>query len=129
MKSLFLVGRLIFGGYFLFSGIDNFENKRSLVHFARAKNMPNPEMAVVASGVMLLAGGTSVILGLKPKLGMLPVIGFLAVASPSVHDFWHEQDPQSRQLQLAHFTKNMGLIGALVALMAVEEWPLSVSGS
>ena len=129
MKSLFLVGRLIFGGYFLFSGMDNFKNRKGVVQFARAKKMPQPELAVLASSVLLTAGGASLTLGLEPKFGVVPVIVFLAAVSPMVHDFWHEQDPQSHQLQLAHFAKNMGLIGALLTLMAVEEWPLSIAGS
>ena len=81
------------------------------------------------ASAMLAAGGASLILGLKPKIGILPLIGFLAIVSPMIHDFWNEQDAQSKQQQSTHFAKNMALAGAVLALMGVEEWPLSVAGS
>jgi putative oxidoreductase len=129
MRALFLAGRLILGGLFLYSGINHFKQKEDLAQFAGAKKVPNPEMAVLASGAMLAAGGASLILGLKPKYGILPLIAFLAVVSPTIHDFWNEQDAQSRQQQFTQFAKNMGLAGAVLALMGVEEWPLSIAGS
>jgi putative oxidoreductase len=129
MKGLFLFGRLILGGFFLYNGINHFKQKQGLAQYASAKNVPNPEVAVLASGAMLVAGGTSLILGLKPKIGMLPLLAFLGTVSPMIHDFWNEQDPQSHQQQMIHFSKNVALAAAVLALMSVEEWPLSVAGS
>ncbi|MBV8832029.1 MAG: DoxX family protein [Acidobacteriaceae bacterium] len=129
MKGLFLFGRLILGGFFVYNGINHFKQREGMAQYAGAKNVPNPEVAVLASGAMLVAGGTSLILGLKPKVGMLPLLGFLGIVSPMIHDFWNEQDAQSKQQQMIHFSKNMALAGAVLALMSVEEWPLSVAGS
>lgn len=129
MKALFLLGRLILGGFFLYSGINHFKQKEGLAQYAGGKKVPNPEAAVLASGAMLAAGGASLILGLKPKIGILPLVAFLGVVSPMIHNFWTEQDPQSQQQQLAHFSKNIALAGAILALMGVERWPLSIAGS
>jgi uncharacterized membrane protein YphA (DoxX/SURF4 family) len=126
MKALFLAGRVILGGFFLYNGINHFKQKEGLAQYAGAKNLPAPEMAVLVSGAMLAAGGASLILGMKPKLGAISVIGFLATASPLFHDFWNEQDPQAKQQQMINFSKNMALLGAALALAGVEEWPLSV---
>lgn len=128
MKGLFLAGRLIMGGFFLYNGINHFRQRQGLAQYAGSKNVPNPELAVLASGAMLTAGGASMILGLKPRFGLLPLLGFLAVVSPMMHDFWNEQDPQSKQQQLIHFSKNMAMLGAVLAIMGAEEWPLSVAG-
>jgi len=127
MKAAFLLGRLIFGGFFLYNGINHFKQQKGLAQYAGAKNVPNPEQAVLASGIALAAGGASVILGLKPKFGALAIIGFLAAVSPTIHDFWTAEDPQQRQNDLIHFSKNMALLGAALALLGVEEWPASIA--
>ncbi|SRR5579875_1448460 len=127
MKALFLVGRLVLGGFFVYNGINHFKQKQALAQYAGAKNVPNPEMAVLVSGAMLAAGGASLILGMKPKLGALAIIGFLSTVSPAIHDFWNATDPQAKQQDMIHFSKNMALLGAALALAGLEEpWPLSL---
>ena len=75
-------------------------------------------------------GGASLLLGVKPKLGSAAVAGFLAGVSPVMHDFWKQQDPQQRQMEMIQFSKNMALLGGALALMSVEEpWPASVPGA
>jgi|SRR5579875_637059 len=127
MKAAFLIGRIVFGGFFLYSGINHFKQRQGLAQYAGAKNVPYPDVAVTASGIALAAGGASIILGVKPQFGTLAILGFLAVASPTMHDFWTAQDPQQKQNDMIHFSKNMALLGAALALGAVEEWPLSVA--
>ena len=39
--------------------------------YARAKGVPQPELAVTISAVPLLLGGASLLLGVKPKLGAM----------------------------------------------------------
>ncbi len=127
MKTAFLLGRLLFGGFFIYSGIGHFKETKAMSQYAGAKNVPMPELAVATSGAMLIAGGTSILLGIKPKLGTLAIIGFLAGVSPIMHNFWTSQDPEKRQNEMIHFTKNMAMLGASVALLGVEEpWPASI---
>lgn len=127
MKGLFLAGRIVFGGFFLYNGINHIKERRALAQYAAAKKVPSPEVAVPASGALLLVGGASIILGLQPKLGTLAIMGFLAAVTPSMHDFWSSNDPGQRRNDLIHFSKNMALLGAALALTGVEEpWPASL---
>jgi putative oxidoreductase len=127
MKAAFLIGRLVFGGFFLYNGINHLKERKSLGQYAGAKNVPIPEVAVVATGVALLAGGTSILLGVKPKLGAAAIAGFLAGVSPVMHNFWNVQDPNQRMNEMVHFSKNLALLGGALALMGMEEpWPASV---
>ncbi|MBV9484056.1 MAG: DoxX family protein, partial [Acidobacteria bacterium] len=72
-------------------------------------------------------GGSSVLLGLKPKLGALAILGFLLAVSPVMHDFWRNQDPNERNNNLINFMKNAALAGGVLALMGVDEpWEASV---
>lgn len=127
MKAAFLIGRLVFGGFFLYSGINHIKHHKNLSQYAGLKNVPMPDHAVTASTVLLLLGGASILLGAKPKIGTAAAIAFLAAVSPMIHDFWKQQDPSQRQNELAHFSKNMALLGAAIALMGIKEpWPASV---
>lgn len=128
MKIPFFLGRLIFGGFFLYNGINHFRQRKMFAQYAASKNVPKAELAVVASGTALTLGGASILLGLKPKWGALAVIGFLAGVTPIMHDFWHMEDQGQRMNDMVNFWKNMALLGGALALMSVEEpWPASVS--
>ena len=127
MKAPFLLGRLIFGGFFLYNGINHFQHRKQLAQYAASKGVPAAEAAVVGSGVALAVGGASILAGVKPKIGTLAVLGFLAGVSPMMHDFWRQQEPQARQNEMINFMKNMAMAGAALALLGVEEpWEASV---
>jgi len=112
MKAPFLIGRLLFGGFFLYSGIHHLMKGRQMAPYAQAKGVPAPEFTVTAVGVPLAIGGTSLLLGVKPKLGAVAILGFLAGVSPVMHDFWRNQDPNQRQNDMINFMKNLALAGA-----------------
>ncbi len=127
MRAPFLLGRLLFGGYFIFSGINHFKQRHQMSQYAAAKNVPKSHIAVPLTGAMLIGGGASILLGLKPKWGTLAIMTFLAGVSPVMHNFWQDENPEQRTNNLINFTKNLALFGAASALMGVEEpWPASV---
>ena len=127
MKTPFLIGRLLFRGFFLYNGINHFKQRKSLAQYAKAKNVPAPDVAVTATGAALVLGGTSLLLGVKPKMGGIAIAGFLAGVSPVMHDFWKQQDPQQRQVEMIQFAKNLALLGGTFALIGIEEpWPVSL---
>jgi uncharacterized membrane protein YphA (DoxX/SURF4 family) len=120
-------GRLIFGGYFVYSGINHFLERKSLVDYAKSKGVQGPEAAVAGSGLLILGGGLSILTGAFPKLGAAMISTFLLGVSPRMHAFWREQEPQRQMHEMVNFTKNMALIGAsLMAAAHPEPWPWSV---
>jgi len=127
MKAAFLIGRLVFGGFFLYNGINHLKERKSLAKYAETKNVPMAEAVVASTGVVLLAGGASILLGVKPKLGTAAIAGFLAGVSPVMHNFWNVQEPGQRMNEMINFSKNMALLGSALALMGIDEpWPVSV---
>jgi putative oxidoreductase len=127
MKAPFLIGRLIFGGFFIYNGINHLKNRKQLSQYVAGKKVPKPELAVSATGVMLIAGGTSIVLGVQPKIGAVAILAFLLGVSPTMHDFWKAEDPNQRMADMTNFAKNMALAGAALALMGLEEpWPASI---
>jgi putative oxidoreductase len=121
MKAPYVIGRMIFGGFFLKSGIDHIRHKKHMAKYAQAKGVPKPEIAVVLSGVPLIIGGASLLLGVKPRLGAIAVLGFLAGVSPIMHDFWQNEDPNERQTNMINFAKNIALAGGALAMLGVED--------
>jgi uncharacterized membrane protein YphA (DoxX/SURF4 family) len=127
MAELFLLGRLIFGGYFLYNGANHFLSNAALAQYAASKGVPNPEIAVALSGLLLIAGGLSVLLGAWPRLGALCIIVFLAIVTPTMHNFWAVSDPAMRMADMIHFTKDAALLGASLLMLGIERpWPYSL---
>jgi len=121
-----VLGRLIFGGFFLYNGINHFMQRDQLAGFAESKGVPAASVAVQASGAMMIAGGLSMLTGYRPKVGSALITAFLAGVSPTMHAFWNEEDPQKRQGELINFMKNVALAGAaLLATSSREPWPLT----
>jgi putative oxidoreductase len=122
-NAAFLAGRAMFGGYFLYNGINHYVNRGALTEYARSKGVPAPGIAVAASGLLIVAGGLSLLLGTRPKVGAGLISSFLLGVSPQMHAFWKESDPAQRMQEMVNFTKNMALVGAsLIAAAHPEPW-------
>jgi putative oxidoreductase len=127
MRALFVLGRTIFGGFFIYNGLNHFLSRQSMRQYASSKGVPAPAAAVPATGAMLVAGGLSVLAGLRPRQGLAAIVGFLVPVTLEMHRFWDEPDANRRTAELVNFSKNLALIGAALALMEVDTpWPISV---
>ena len=130
MRSLFVIGRAIFGGFFLYNGVNHFLNEKALSQHAGAKGVAAPDAAVTASGALLTAGGLSVLTGIKPRQGLAAIIAFLVPATLQMHRFWEETDPGARMNETINFAKNVALIGAALTMMQIDEpWPISLGSA
>ena len=127
MKFGSFLGRMVFGGFFLYNGVMHFLYREDMAEEAAAKGVPYPDLAVAVTGAALVAGGSSVILGFKPNFGTGAIAGFLATVSPIMHNFW-AQKGKKRETEMHQFTKNLALLGGAMALMGTEDsWPAKLS--
>ena len=111
-----MMGRIIFGGFFLFSSLDHFIARGALVSATAAAGVPFPELAVIGSGILLAAGGFGLMTGLWPKIGSAMIIVFLLGVTPVMHAFWNDPAGPQRIANLINFGKNVALLGgALIA--------------
>jgi putative oxidoreductase len=92
MNMAFLVGRIIFGGYWLMASFNHFKNLNYMSEYAKARGTPSPKVAVAGTGVILLAGGLSMLLGVYPMVGTILLIVFLLGVSFQIHSFWKVDD-------------------------------------
>jgi uncharacterized membrane protein YphA (DoxX/SURF4 family) len=93
MEYLFLLGRILYGGYFLKAGINHFQSLAMLSGFAGMKGVPAPRIAVMFSGTLIIVGGLSVLLGVHPTIGLGCIVLFLVPVSLKMHAFWSDTDP------------------------------------
>ncbi len=120
MDILFLIGRLIFGVYFLQNAWNHFKHLDGLAKYAEAKGVPSARAAVFISGVLLMLGGLGVVFGIAPEASLALLIVFLVPVTFKMHAFWKETDPNARMQELLHFYKNLALIGALLMMYAIS---------
>jgi putative oxidoreductase len=122
-----LAGRLLFGGYFLISGLGHFRARKAMAGYASSKGVPAPTLAVLGTGVLLALGGLSVLTGLYPVLGLAMLAIFLVGVTPQMHNFWAIADPMQRMSEQVNFLKNAALLGGVLALMALPQpWSFSL---
>lgn len=123
---LFLVGRLIFGLFWMKNGFDHLLNFKDMKGYARSKGVPIPGAAVILSGLMIIAGGFSILAGLYPVVGIILIGLFLIVISFFMHNYWALPKEQ-KMVQKVNFFKNMALFGATLMMLAIPvPWALSL---
>jgi len=128
MNYLFLLGRILYGGFFLVNSYRHLTGASAMAPYAASKGVPSPRLAVLGSGVLLALGGLSILLGVQPKWGVLFLVLFLVPVTFTMHNYWADKDPQMRQNNEINFHKNLALLGAALMLLAIPEpWPLSLA--
>ncbi|MDD4989585.1 MAG: DoxX family protein [Candidatus Pacebacteria bacterium] len=126
MDLLLLLGRILFGGFFLYSGIKHFTRADAMAGYAGSKHVPSPKVAVYVSGLLIFLGGAGVVLGISPEWSLAFIIIFLLPVTFIMHQFWKETDGTQRALQTTNFLKNIALLGAALMLLSVSTpWTFS----
>ncbi len=126
-----LIGRVVFSFFFIYSGFNHLTKLSMYSQYAGASHVPAPTVAVAVTGLMLLGGGLSILLGVQPRWGSLLLIVFLVPTAFMMHRFWGLADPMMAANQAANFWKNIALAGAATMLYGFAtlypmRWPYSV---
>jgi putative oxidoreductase len=127
MTYLFLFARLLYGGFFLMNGFNHFSKRTMYAQYAASKKVPVPMVAVLGSGVLLILGGLSILLGLYPNIGLWLIVAFLVGTTPMMHNFWSGSDQNQKAMELVQFTKNVALLGSTLMMVVFTNflgpWP------
>jgi putative oxidoreductase len=123
----FMAGRVLFGGFFLLAGLDHFRFVSMMTPYAASKGIPAPRLGVLGSGTLIVLGGLSVLLGVRPTWGVVCLTLFLLPTSFLMHNYWAATDPSARMMDKTNFKKNIALLGAAWMLLLVPQpWPWSL---
>jgi putative oxidoreductase len=118
------LGRLLFAAIFLQALPGHFMPET--ISYAAQKGVPLAALAVPLSGVVAFAGGLSVVLGFRARVGAWLLVLFLVPVTFTMHDFWNVTDPTMGGLELAMFMKNTGLVGAALLVAHFGGGPSSL---
>ncbi len=125
--ALFLVGRIVLGLFYLFNASNHFLNLKMMSGYTRSKGVPFPTLATLGTGVLLLLGGLSVLLGVYPDVGVALLVIFLVPTAFIMHNFWTVSDPQMRMMEMIQFNKDLALAASALMFLAIPEpWALSL---
>ncbi|HUC54381.1 MAG TPA: DoxX family protein [Candidatus Cybelea sp.] len=124
--AVVVLGRFFFALIFLLAGANHF-NKQT-IGYAASQGVPLASMAVPLSGVLAIAGGLSILLGYRAKLGAWLIAIFLVPVTLMMHKFWTVEDPMMAQLQMILFMKNVAMLGGALLISQFGAGPFSLDG-
>jgi putative oxidoreductase len=119
-----VLGRFFFALIFLMAGAGHF-SKQSM-GYAVSAGVPLASIAVPLSGVLAIAGGLSILLGYRAKLGAWLIVLFLVPVTLMMHKFWTVTDPMMAQIQMILFMKNVSMLGGALLISQFGAGPLSL---
>jgi putative oxidoreductase len=123
-RYLVPVGRVLFALIFLNAILGHFSSQT--IGYAAQMGVPMASLLVPLSGVLAFAGGLSIALGYRARLGAWLVVAFLVPVSLKMHAFWSQADPMARQLDQVMFFKNLSMLGAALLIAHFGAGPLSL---
>jgi putative oxidoreductase len=124
MSALRAAARPMLASIFVVQGLDTFQHPERVTKAAapvvaqiaqRVPVMPaETEQAVRLNGAVQAIAGTTLGLGLLPRLSALVLAGTLVPTTLAGHRYWEVDDPELRAEQRVHFLKNVTMIGGLM---------------
>ena len=117
MNAVMLVGRILFAFMFVASGLNHLAKAEAMAGYAAYKKVPAPKLANLLSGVLMLLGGLSIILGVYADLGAVVLAVLLVAMAVKMHDFWNAQG-EAKQPEMIGFMKNISMAGGALFLFA-----------
>ena len=125
---MFLLGRILFGGFFIVGGINHFQHLGMMAGFSASKGVPGCQgrRHLLRPADRLRRPLHRRRLAYR-KSALACIILFLLPVTFLMHAYWTETDPMQRMSQRVHFQKNVALLGAALMLLMIQRpWPLSI---
>src|SRR5580700_11373704 len=124
LGPIVLLGRFLFALIFVMSGPRHFTSP--VIAFAASQGVPMASIAVPFSGALALAGGLSILLGYRARIGAWLIVLFLVGVTPMMHNFWSVTDPKMYQMQMVMFMKNVSMLGGALVISQLGSGPWSL---
>jgi putative oxidoreductase len=121
-----VIGRALLALLFLQSGWDKVFNFQKVTSVMAAKGLPLPEALLLASAVIVLAGGAMILFGWHARWAALVLVVWMIPVTLAFHAFW-TYPPEQVFNQTNHFLKNMVVIGFLLHIIGMGSGPHSLN--
>ena len=120
IRALFSVlGRLCLVTIFLMSALGKkIPDYAGTTAYMQAHNVPYPQVSLALAIAFLIVGSIMVLVGYHARFGAVLLAVFLVLATYYFHPFWDFADEKERETQMINFMKNLGLLGAMLFIIA-----------
>lgn len=119
MNIIFIIGRILLGGFFLVNAYGHLRNVNMLAGYAQSRKVPAPHITVIVTGLMLAIGGLSLLFNVKMIIGVWILVAFMVPVTVIMHPFWKEKDPIMRMNDRINFLKNVAILGSLLIIASL----------
>lgn len=120
-----MLARTLLGSVFLLGGYQTLQNPvgaagklgAALERYVpdAAEALPvKPEELVRANALGMMIAGSTLALGIFPRLSALTLVALLAPTNVVGHGFWEDADPATRAANKNSFMKNLAITGGLL---------------
>ena len=127
-KYLSLLGRLLISIVFILSGFLKIAHWRDMLGLFASLKIPLVPIALAVTVLIEIGVGLCIAAGYQARLAAVVQFLYLIPVTCMLHNFWAFQGLQ-RQDQMAHFLKNLGLMGAMLLIAAYGPGAISVDTS
>jgi putative oxidoreductase len=120
-----LIARALIAAIFIYFGIMQFieiaqyATRPGVIKFASwMANILSPTIIAWLVAIVDLVGGLLVLVGYRTRIASIVLFAFVLLTLLLAHDFWN-MEGAARAANIAHFMKNLAIMGALI-LIAVH---------
>ena len=121
-----LVGRVLISLIFVLSGFMKIMGFGMMAGVLHSKGFPMASVALAVTILIELGVGLSLLVGFQARAAAWILFLFLIPATLLFHNFWAVAPGMEQQDQMAHFLKNMAIMGGLLGVAADGAGRLSV---
>lgn len=122
------LGQALVGSLFIYGGQNALKHTKHLAPMIDGKRKEynleaipaDSEQLVQANGAGMVALGSALALGIKPRMASLGLLGMLTATTLAAHDFWNIEDPQTRNQQMTAFFGNVAAAGGLITIATTK---------
>jgi putative oxidoreductase len=125
--AMALIGRLLIAYMFVPSGFSKLMGFAGTVGYIASKGVPFPEVCAAIAIFAELGLGLAVLVGFQTRWAALGLAIFTVVITPIFHNYWAVPEAQV-MMQKLNFTKNLAIVGGLLAYAAFGAGRFSIDG-
>jgi len=122
-----LIGRILIAYMFVPSGYGKLMGFAGTAGYIASKGVPLPEVCAAIAVFAELGLGLVLLFGWKTRWVALGLAIFVAVITPIFHNYWAAPEAQL-MMQKLNFTKNLAILGGMLAFAAFGAGRLSIDG-
>lgn len=123
-----LLGRILIALIYLLSGFERITGLQGTVGYIATKGLPLPQFAAIGAIIVELGGGMMLVHGWKARWAPAALLVYTALAGLLFHNIWAAPAADAPN-QMAHFMKNVSILGGLLFVVVHGSGPLSIEAA